>query len=260
MIDIHCHILPGIDDGAKDMQEALKMARIAQSEGIKTIINTSHYHPDFDHESIETVSKEAENFNKMLKENNIDLEVLTGRELYYSDDLLDQIAKSKTYTLNGSKYVLIEFSHVKFPKKLCDIIYEFKLKGYKPILAHVERYQEVQENPGIIYDAIQEGALVQVNASSMVHKSLGSLNSTCETLMRQNMVHFVGTDAHGAENRRPLIKDAYQHVCNKYKPATANKLFIENPKSVIDDEDIDTSKAIDPSEKKSFLSKIFKNL
>jgi len=259
MIDIHCHILPGVDDGSKDLNDSLEMAKIAQSEGIKTIINTSHYHPDFDYIVGEKLLEELVNFNKVLKENNIDVEVLIGNELYYSDDLLEYIDKKEFYTLNKSKYILIEFGHTRFPKNVCDVVYELKIRGYIPILAHVERYQEVQDNPKLIQEAIKEGALIQVNASSVLGKGPSECNKSCDVLLRHNRVHFIGTDAHGSNRRRPFIKDAYEYVSKKYGEDKANKLFLDNPSRVINNEEINfIEESVESTPKRSFLSKLFK--
>lgn len=259
MIDIHCHILPGVDDGSKNLEDSLEMARIAQSEGIKTIINTSHYSPDFDWVVGEKLLEELVNFNNTLKENNIDVEVLIGNELYYNDNLLEYIDKKEFYTLNKSKYVLIEFSPISFPKNLCDVVYELKIRGYIPILAHVERYQEVQDNPKLIQEAIKEGALIQVNTSSVIGKGPSEANKSCDELLRQNRVHFIGTDAHGSNRRRPLIKEAYEYVSKKYGEDRANRLFLDNPSCVKNNEDIIfIEEPVENSRKKSFLSKLFK--
>ncbi len=168
MIDIHCHILPGVDDGAVDLEEALEMARIAEKEGIKTIINTSHFHPEFKYIMGDELVDIVDRFNIALKANNINLEVLLGNEIYYTDEIIENLDTLNFYTLNKSKYVLIEFSPMNVPKNLADVVYEVKLKGYTPVLAHVERYNNIIENPNIIYDCIKEGAIIQVNASSIL--------------------------------------------------------------------------------------------
>ena len=259
MIDIHCHILPGVDDGAKDLEDSLEMARIAQREGIKTIINTSHYHPDFDYVVGERLSEELVKFNTILKEHNIDVEVLMGNELYYSDNLLEYIDKKEFHTLNNSKYILIEFAPTRFPKNLCDVVYELKIRGYIPILAHVERYQEVQESPKLIEEVIEEGALIQVNVSSVLGKGPSYYNRISDILLNRNMVHFIGTDAHGSNRRRPLMKESYEYVSKKYGKDRANRLFLDNPNSVKNNEDIVfIEEPVESSPKKSFLSKLFK--
>ena len=127
MIDLHCHILPEIDDGASNLNEALEMARIAQHEGIKKMVNTSHFHPDFKFKMGKILQEEVNNFNLELKKNNIDIEVLLGNELYYYSDLIENLDDLDFYTINNSKYILIEFSPVNVPKNLSDIIYEIKL-------------------------------------------------------------------------------------------------------------------------------------
>lgn len=258
MIDLHCHILPGVDDGAKNLEESLEMARIAQSEGIKKIINTSHYHPEFEYIMGDSLLSEVEKFNKILKENNIDIEVFIGNELYYNDNLLEYIENKEFFTLNNSRYLLIEFSPTGFPKNIGDIVYELKIRGYVPILAHVERYRAVHEDINLIKEAIQEGALIQINASSLTGKGPKEFERVCNDLIKRNMVHFVGTDSHSSTRRRPLIRDAYNLVCSKYGENLANELFKDNAEKVLNNEEIIANiKELPTKEKRGFLSKLF---
>ena len=106
MIDIHCHILPEVDDGSRSLNESIEMAMIATEQGIKKIVNTSHYHPDFRYKKGEELLKELEDFNNVLKENMIDIEVLIGNEIYYTKDLIREIDELDFYTLNNSRYLL----------------------------------------------------------------------------------------------------------------------------------------------------------
>lgn len=259
MIDIHCHIVPGVDDGAKTLDDALDMLRIAESEGIKKIINTSHYHPQFKYTKGEELLEELENFNKIIKEKGIDVEVIIGNELYFDDSFLECIEKKEFYTLNNSKYALVEFSPTNFPKKLSEVVYEFKIRGYVPILAHIERYSDIQENPSLITEAIKEGALIQINASSVLGKGSSEAHRITELLLKNNLVHFVGTDAHGSQRRRPMIKEAYDYVCSEYGERKAQRLFIENPSKVINNEEVEIVLEVEEvKKKKSFFSKLFK--
>ena len=129
MIDIHCHIVPNIDDGAKSLDDALEMAKIAYDEGIRKIVNTSHYHPNFEYKKGKELFESVKEFNNILKLNNLDIEVLIGNELYYSEDIIEIIEQKEFYTLNNSKYLLIEFPPIRFPKNIVDIIYEIKIEG-----------------------------------------------------------------------------------------------------------------------------------
>ena len=171
MIDIHCHILPEVDDGSRSLNESIEMAMIAKEQGITKIVNTSHYHPDFRYKKGEELLKELEDFNNVLKENMIDIEVVIGNEIYYTKDLIKEIDELDFYTLNNSRYILIELPPTNFPKDLCNIVYELKEKNYIPVFAHVERYREVQENPELIYEVINAGAIIQVNSHSILGKS-----------------------------------------------------------------------------------------
>lgn len=155
-------------------------------------------------------------FNNILKLNNLDIEVLIGNELYYSEDIIEIIEQKEFYTLNNSKYLLIEFPPIRFPKNIVDIIYEIKIRGYVPILAHVERYKEVQENVNIIYDCIKEGALIQVNSSSIIGKNGKEAERVSEILLNNNMIHFIATDAHSSTRRRPIIRETYDYIVRKY--------------------------------------------
>lgn len=258
MIDIHCHILPQVDDGSKSLEESIEMAKIAQSEGIKNIINTSHYHPDFKYKSGEELRKIIKDFNEKLKMENIDIEILLGNELYFTDDLLCNFEKLEFHSLNNSKYILVEFSPNNFPKNLVDIVYELNLKNYVPILAHVERYPKVQENPNIIYDCINEGALVQINGASIMGKNGREAEKASKIFLENNMVHFIATDAHSSTKRRPLIKEVYVYISKQYGEETAKKIFKENQQSILENKDLNFSKPKKYIEKKSLLKRLFK--
>ncbi len=259
MIDIHCHILPEVDDGSRSLNESIEMAMIAKEQGIKKIVNTSHYHPEFRYKKGEELLKELEDFNNVLKENMIDIEVLIGNEIYYTKDLIKEIDDLDFYTLNNSRYILIELPPTNFPKDLCSIVGELKEKGYIPVLAHVERYIEVQENPELIYEAINAGAVIQVNSHSILGRSGKELQKTCDLLLNRNMVHVVGTDAHRSRRRTPIFSDAYEYVSQKYSKDMADDLFINNNNSIINNEELNLPQPFkEQQRKKGFLQKLFR--
>ena len=259
MIDIHCHILPEVDDGSRSLNESIEMAMIAKEQGITKIVNTSHYHPDFRYKKGEELLKELEDFNNVLKENMIDIEVLIGNEIYYTKDLIKEIDELDFYTLNNSRYILIELPPTNFPKDLCNIVYELKEKNYIPVFAHVERYREVQENPELIYEVINAGAIIQVNSHSILGKSGKELQKVCNTLLNRNMVHVVGTDAHSSKRRTPIFLDAYKYVSEKYSKEMADDLFIKNNNAIINNEALNLPKPYKKKKKKKgFLKKLFK--
>lgn len=259
MIDIHCHILPEVDDGSRSLNESIEMAMIAKEQGITKIVNTSHYHPDFRYKKGEELLKELEDFNNVLKENMIDIEVVIGNEIYYTKDLIKEIDELDFYTLNNSRYILIELPPTNFPKDLCNIVYELKEKNYIPVFAHVERYREVQENPELIYEVINAGAIIQVNSHSILGKSGKELQKVCNTLLNRNMFHVVGTDAHSSKRRTPIFLDAYKYVSEKYSKEMADDLFIKNNNAIINNEALNLPKPYkEEQKKKGFLKKLFK--
>ena len=258
MIDIHCHILPNVDDGSESLEESIEMAKIAESEGITKIVNTSHCHFDFKYKKGNELKLELEKFNQVLKEENINIEVLLGNELYYTSDLIERFNELDFFSMNNSKYILMEFSPINFPKNIEDVIYEIKIRGYIPIIAHAERYKQVQEDVNIMLDCIKEGALIQVNASSILGKNGENVEDTSKKLLDNNMVHFVATDAHSSNRRRPLIKDSYNYILKNYGKEVSEKLFIENPTAVIENRDISILNPTKYEEKRSFLKRLFR--
>lgn len=258
MIDIHCHILPNVDDGSESLEESIAMAKIAESEGITKIVNTSHCHFDFKYKKGNELKLELEKFNQVLKEENINIEVLLGNELYYTSDLIERFDELDFFSMNNSKYILMEFSPINFPKNIEDVIYEIKIRGYIPIIAHAERYKQVQEDVNIVLDCIKEGALIQVNASSILGKNGEKAEDTSKKLLDNNMVHFVATDAHSSNRRRPLIKDSYNYILKNYGKEVSEKLFIENPTAVIENRDISILNPTKYEEKRSFLKRLFR--
>ena len=258
MIDIHCHILPNVDDGSESLEESIAMAKIAESEGITRIVNTSHCHFDFKYKKGNELKLELEKFNQVLKEENINIEVLLGNELYYTSDLIERFNELDFFSMNNSKYILMEFSTLNFPKNIEDVIYEIKIRGYIPIIAHAERYKQVQEDVNIVLDCIKEGALIQVNASSILGKNGEKAEDTSKKLLDNNMVHFVATDAHSSNRRRPLIKDSYNYILKNYGKEVSEKLFIENPTAVIENRDISILNPTKYEEKRSFLKRLFR--
>lgn len=258
MIDIHCHILPNVDDGAENMHDAITMAMIAKEEGINKIIATPHYHPEFKYPRGQELDKIYEDFKKELKENKIDIEIYMGNEIYFTYNIIEKISDLDYYCLNNSKYILVEFPPTNFPLNLCNIVYELKQKGFTPVLAHVERYIKIHEDPEIIYDCIKCGAIIQINSSSLIGKQGKELQKLCNLLISRNMVHLVSTDAHGSKRRRPLLKDSYQYVEKKYSKALADDLFINNAQCILDNKDIMVEEPLDkPVKKVSFLKRIF---
>lgn len=240
MIDIHTHILPGIDDGAKDMETAIKMLKMAERDGTTHIIVTPHYIHEvqgiFGNDS-KAVKKSYEELMAVVKEKNINVKIYPGTEAFICPELPQLITSGGIYTLNNSAYVLVELPMMNMPIYTDDVLFNIKISGYTPIIAHPERYREIADNPNTLYDYINRGALVQVNASSIKGIYGKKIKDTALTLIRHNMVHFVASDAHTCRGRSPKMSRAYEIVRNEVGDAFAKRLFRTNAMKILKDEE-----------------------
>ena len=167
MIDIHSHILPYMDDGSKDMEMSLKIAKIYVENGIDKVIATPHYMDGVKYKSNEELRIGLEALKKELARAGIPLEVYPGNEAYIKPDLIKDLEEKRVSTLNDSRYVLVELPMNEIPIYVEDLIYNLLVKGYVPIIAHPERYTKICEDPNILYKYISMGALAQLNLPSL---------------------------------------------------------------------------------------------
>jgi protein-tyrosine phosphatase len=212
MIDIHTHILPGIDDGADTIETSLEMLKIAQNDGVKTIIATPHYYKGHFETGYEDVLKLAYDINIKAKENNIDIEILSGQEVFLNNHVLSLYKQGLIGTLNNTKYMLIELPFDHIPKETFDIIYELRLLGVVPIIAHPERYAYIVKKPSIINQFIDEGCLFQLTSGSITGLFGKDVQKTSETLIRNRICHFISSDAHTSNKRCPEIKKSFDKI------------------------------------------------
>ena len=256
MIDIHCHLLPSVDDGAVDMDETIKMAKIAVSEGIHTIIVTPHYIEYGDYLNKEELKPVLNDVNQRLKDEQIELTLALGQEVYSTPNLISLLQRDEITTLNDSRYLLLEFPMNEIPTYAEDLIYELKILGITPIIAHPERYPMIMDNPNRLIEFIELGALCQSNVGSINGAFGERVKETVWTLIKHQMIHFVATDAHTSRRRGPVMKDAFQAV-RAYDTELAQKLFFDHPSKVYLDAEIKITEPL-TVEKKSFFDRLFK--
>ncbi|WP_432662610.1 CpsB/CapC family capsule biosynthesis tyrosine phosphatase [Wukongibacter baidiensis] len=244
MIDIHCHILPFMDDGPRSVNEALEMAKVAYEDGIRKIVATPHYIENGMVTSRDKVMKSIQEFNYILQENSVDIEILPGHEVYFTWKIPLYVKKEEVCTLNNTQYFLMEFPLSNMPKQANEIIFRLKLMGKTPILAHPERYKEVQENPNILIEYINMGVLCQVTSGSITGRFGKKAMETVRTLIKNNMAHFVASDGHSSRVRAPRLKSTYRKSIEVFGEEKAEKLFKINPQKVIKGEEINIEEPI----------------
>ena len=255
MVDLHCHILPGIDDGSKDIEETLEMARIAVSEGVQHIICTPHYIQYSDYYNKKQVEALVDEMNERLNEEGISLTLSAGHEVYMTPDLPKLVQEGEVSTLNNTQYLLVEFPMNDIPLYAEDVFYELRLMGLTPVLAHPERYPMIIENPTLLLKFLNLGVLCQANVGSIRGFFGERVQETVFKLIEHRMIHFIATDAHTPRNRSPKVQKALEAV-TKLDATLAQELFIENPLKVYQNELIEPKQPIEII-KKSFWKSLF---
>ena len=235
MIDLHCHILPKIDDGARDLEAALKMAAIAVEDGVETIVATPHVL------DLPILMKEVESRIAELASNlsakQLALKILPGAEV--SIFAFSQIKDIKEYTINKSDYILVEFPYLNIPDYFDDILFNIAANGLKPILAHPERNPEIIKNPSRLKRFLKNDTYVQITAASITGVFGTAIKKCSEYLLENDLVTIVATDAHSTRKRPPILSNAYDYVKNHLDSTCADYLFKYNPEAVISNKKID---------------------
>ncbi|WP_059173059.1 tyrosine-protein phosphatase [Bacillus sp. FJAT-27445] len=215
MIDIHCHILPGLDDGAKTMEESMEMAREAVKEGIRAIIATPHHNRSYENPKEAVIQKAAE-LNSRLKEENVPISIFPGQEPAISGDILEDYQKGNILALNNTHYVFIELPSGHVPRYTSQIVYDLQNFGAVPIIVHPERNQGIIEQPDILYQLIKKGALSQLTASSICGVFGKNIKKFSRQLIEANLVHFIASDAHNTHNRTFHMQKAFGEIESSY--------------------------------------------
>ncbi len=210
LVELHCHILPGIDDGAKDLDMSMELIRKELQDGTVGIVFTPHFHYERT-----TVEKFVENrraaFRKVaaaVKAENLTLAAKMGAEIYYSTALPSLDLRQLAFA--GTNYLLIEFPTTIQPPGIDETLYAIRAQGYTPILAHVERYPFVTEDPSLLYNWVNDGCLAQINATGLIRD--GHTSRWLHKLIEWNLVHLLASDCHHPVKRPPNLKEGFDHL------------------------------------------------
>ena len=209
MIDIHCHILPGIDDGSENLTETLEMCRLAIADGITTIVATPHQQDGVYNNSSESIRKQVDVVKDALKHEDLSLEILPGADVHIDVHTAEMIQQGEIMTINNTgRYFLLEFPAHSIPPNINKIIFHLLLKNIIPVLTHPERIAEVQDNPSRVYDLVSTGVLSQITAMSLTGGFGRRAQKCAKTLLKHNLAHIIATDAHSIQSRPPILSEA----------------------------------------------------
>ena len=230
MIDLHCHILPGIDDGAVDMQTSINMARIAAEDGIETIVATPHI-KEIQHSTVKLHTL-VQQLNNHLEHQNIPVNVLLGGDVF----ALLNPSCLKDYTINNSRYILLEFPHNYLPSNSREILFSLAIQGLCPIITHPERNLAIMKNPNLLLELLYGNVLVQITAGSLTGEFGPDEQACARYLLQKDAVHFIATDAHSTEFRRPVLSDGFNYASKIIGKERTKKLVRDNPSAVLNNE------------------------
>ncbi len=233
MIDIHHHCLPGVDDGPRELSQAVDMCAAAAAEGIETIVATPHVlrgrWPTFSRRELES------RLIELQERVGASPRLLLGSEYFFGHDMADVLREgTAVHPLAAGRYVLLELPANSVPPMFNQPLYRAQLEGWLPILAHPERNLVFQSNPDLLAALIGHGLRVQVTATSLTGAFGSEARTAAETFLRRNLVHFIATDAHNMEKRTPHMGEALAALRDVAGDAVANALTVENPRAVIE--------------------------
>ena len=264
MIDIHHHLLFGLDDGAPDIETSVAMVEAAADNGITHIVCTPHanarwtFDPEVNRQKLSEIEARV----------NGKVTLGLGCDFHLSYDNIEDALKNRSkYTINGKQYLLVEFADLMIPTSMNDAFYEMIVAGMLPIITHPERNLTIQRHPERMKEWLREGCLVQVTAASLSGRFGRTAQSLSMEFMEKDWVHFLATDAHNLQSRPPNLREAYDVVSKRFGAAMAERLCVENPKAAFYGEempeqpqprDIDgESKAPQGRKRKGLLGRLF---
>ncbi len=244
MIDIHTHILPCVDDGASDIETSLEMADIAFKNGVTAIVATSHsnaffhngrFRTDIYRNALHTLRRELERIGNPIK-------IYSGMEVFADFDTARFLNEKQLFTINGSRYLLVEFSFRGSKTEVTRILSDILEMGFTPVIAHPERYIFAQNSPRILNIWHEMGCIFQINKGSLFGCFGRDSESLAFELLSRGFAHAVASDAHSSISRTTNLKDAYEFVSDEFGSDAAYALFYDNPRLIISGERINRTR------------------
>jgi protein-tyrosine phosphatase len=228
-VDIHCHLVPGIDDGAKSWDETLAMAKMAVEDGTRTIIVTPHQLGNFSHNDGDTIRQRTDQLQQFLDDQQVALEVLPGGDVRIEDGMVRMIREGSVMSLGDHRlHVLLELPHeLYFPIE--PVLAELEAAGMQGILSHPERNAGIMSNPSLLSGLVDRGCLMQVTCGSLMGSFGPVSQKLAESMLNEGLVHFLASDGHSPKSRRPRMGRAYRRATEFVGPTMADEICCHNP-------------------------------
>lgn len=234
MIDIHAHVLPGLDDGPANMGEALALVRAAAEDHIDTIVATPHMLDGIYNAQRRDIFAAVTELNEAIKEHGIPITVLAGADIHSETEIPELLRQGELVTIADlGKHIILELPPDVVPRELDQLLFAIQLQGVQPIISHPERNRVIQEDPGELVPLVEAGSLAQVTAASVIGDFGQRVQEAVKTLFEWRLAHFVATDAHGITRRRPKLSEGAAQLREMIGPDEAAEILQNNPEAVI---------------------------
>ncbi len=235
MLDLHNHILPGLDDGALDWGQSIAMARLAMDDGVTGIVCTPHWVSGYCDNTLPLILQTTDAFREKLEAADIPLSVFPGAELRLDYNLVERLKSEEVLTLNNTgHYALIEFPAEILPHNLDNFFWELQANDITPIISHPERHSIMMHNPAMLYKWVAGGILVQITSASLLGRFGSEVRKHAIYLMEHRMAHIIATDAHGLTMRSPRLSEGVETARSIVGGDLAHRMVHEYPQSIID--------------------------
>lgn len=233
-IDIHTHILPGIDDGARDWEQTKRMLKLQSEEGVTDIIATPHFDLEGNGPSPDEICELARQANDVAREMSLDITLYPGCEVLFSPGIPEAYRRGEIMTLAQSRYLLVEFFPRSSYQEIREGVRDLCMEGAIPVIAHMERYECLMNEYDRIFELEKIGACMQINSRSLLGKPWDKRVRMCRKLIRNGFVHFLGSDCHNETERPPKMQEIYEKIAGFCGEEMAESLAVENAKHILE--------------------------
>jgi protein-tyrosine phosphatase len=263
MIDLHCHLLPGVDDGARDLEESLAMARLAVADGIQAIVVTPHALNGVYRQGKEEILERFARLQEFVAGHHLPLKLFPGADIHLAPGFFHKLGNQELLSINGRRYLLLELPSFALPAGLHDTLFQLKAKGFTPIITHPERNFAIQNEPEIVVDLRRYGALVQVTAMSLTGEFGKKVKACADWLVEKGLVQVLASDAHSSQRRPPILSAGLKVAANLIGREEALRLVTVHPERILKgepwpEEEWKPGAKRFPPKKSSFYSRLFR--
>ena len=237
--DLHAHILPGVDDGARIPDETVDMARVAAEDGTKVILATPHRKDVTESSSVGHIRKLTGEMNTRIAAEGIDLTLQLGMENHLDLELPQDYSNGRALAMNGSRYILVEMPFFGRPNYVESVLFDLQVRGLIPVLAHPDRIEAFQKEPDFLVDLVERGMLTQITAGSIVGHFGGRVKRFTETLLRRGLCHILASDTHLPRGpRSPQLRYCVEAAEKLVGPERARAMVVERPRAILANLDV----------------------